>query len=175
MNIIKTSKELKAYRDALNNNGNTLAFVPTMGALHEGHLSLMKEGFKHADQVIVSIFVNPTQFAPNEDFDSLREQMKAWDDLGIVVKPHFATAYPGSMWFTQYRKEIMRQYEGQAKQRGLTDDLEAFILDLGDASRVSAVISKNFNKMILPNFGQISPKILVFQLVSHIKREKTKF
>ena len=86
---------------------------------------------------------------PNEDFDSLREQMKAWDDLGIVVKPHFATAYPGSMWFTQYRKEIMRQYEGQAKQRGLTDDLEAFILDLGDASRVSAVISKNFNAVEL--------------------------
>ena len=86
---------------------------------------------------------------PNEDFDSIKAQMKAWDDLGIVVKPHFATAYPGSMWFMQYRDKIVKQYEGQAKKKGLTDDLEAFIMDLGDASRVSGVISKNFNAMEL--------------------------
>ena len=86
---------------------------------------------------------------PNEDFDSLREQMKAWDDLGIVVKPHFATPYPGSLWFTEYRKEILDQYKGQGKKLGLKDDLEAYVIDLGDASRVSAVISKNFNAVEL--------------------------
>ena len=80
---------------------------------------------------------------PNEDFDSLRMQMKAWDDLGVMVKPHFATPYPGSEWFTVYRKKIEEQYRGQGKKLGLHDDLEAFVLDLGDASRVSAVISKN--------------------------------
>ena len=47
---------------------------------------------------------------PTEDFDSLRMQMKAWDDLGIVTKPHFATPYPGSLWFTEYRNEILDQY-----------------------------------------------------------------
>ena len=83
---------------------------------------------------------------PTEDFDSLRMQMKGWDDLGVMVKPHFATAYPGSEWFTIYRKEIENQYKGQAKKLGLHDDLEAYILDLGDASRVSATISKNFKK-----------------------------
>ena len=76
-------------------------------------------------------------------------QMKAWDDLGIVTKPHFATAYPGSLWFTEYRDEILSQYKGQGKKLGLHDDLEAYIYDLGDASRVSGVISKNFNAVEL--------------------------
>ena len=77
---------------------------------------------------------------PNEDFKSLRENMEAWKQLGIVVKPHFATPYPGSEWFTVNRTAIMKQYEG---------NLESFILDLGDASKISATISKNFNAVEL--------------------------
>ena len=86
---------------------------------------------------------------PTEDFESLKMQMKAWDDLGVMVKPHFATPYPGSEWFTVYRKQVEEQYKGHGKRLGLHDDLEAFILDLGDASRLSAVISKNFNAIEL--------------------------
>ena len=77
---------------------------------------------------------------PSEDFDSLRDDMEAWKKLGIVVKPFFATPYPGSEWFTVYRKSIEDQYGG---------DLEKFILDLGDATRVTAVISQNFNAVEL--------------------------
>ena len=77
---------------------------------------------------------------PIEDFKSIRENMKAWDELGIVVKPHFATPYPGSEWFTVYRKRIEEQYKG---------NLESFILDLGDATKISAVISHNFNAVEL--------------------------
>lgn len=73
---------------------------------------------------------------PNDDFQSARDNMAAWKKLGIVVKPHFATPYPGSEWFTVYRDEIEAQYDG---------DLETFLLDLGDASSISAVISRNFN------------------------------
>lgn len=77
---------------------------------------------------------------PNEDFESIRANMKAWEKLGIIVKPHFATPYPGSEWFTVYRRSIEDQYGG---------DLEAFVLDLGDASKISAVISHNFNAVEL--------------------------
>lgn len=77
---------------------------------------------------------------PAEDFESIRQNMEAWKTLGIMVKPFFATPYPGSEWFTVYRKSIEEQYQG---------DLEAFILDLGDATSISAVISHNFNAVEL--------------------------
>lgn len=77
---------------------------------------------------------------PNDDFESLRLNMKAWQELGIVVKPFFATAYPGSEWFNVYRKRIIDQYGG---------DLEKFILDLGDATKITGVISENFSAVEL--------------------------
>lgn len=77
---------------------------------------------------------------PNEDFKAIYDNMDAWKKLGIVVKPFFATPYPGSEWFTVYRKKIEQQYDG---------DLEKYILDLGDATRITAIISHNFNAVEL--------------------------
>lgn len=77
---------------------------------------------------------------PNEDFKSIYENMDAWKRLGIVVRPFYATPYPGSEWFTVYRDWIMEQYDG---------DLERFLLDLGDATKITAVISHNFNAVEL--------------------------
>jgi len=68
MKIINTVKDMQKHADQIRNSGKTIAFVPTMGFLHEGHLSLIKDGKKRADEVVVSIFVNPTQFGPGEDF-----------------------------------------------------------------------------------------------------------
>ncbi|MBX9843671.1 MAG: radical SAM protein [Xanthobacteraceae bacterium] len=77
---------------------------------------------------------------PNEDFQSIRENMEAWKRLGIVVKPFYATPYPGSEWFSVYRKQIEAQYD---------NNLEQYLLDLGDATRITAVISRNFNAVEL--------------------------
>lgn len=77
---------------------------------------------------------------PNEDFESLYQNMDAWKKLGIVVKPFFATPYPGSEWFAVYRKSIEEQYQG---------DLEAYILDLGDATKITGLISHNFDAVEL--------------------------
>jgi len=68
--IVRTTKELRAIVKDWRRDGLTVALVPTMGALHAGHLSLAEAGLKQCDRVVMSIFVNPAQFAPGEDLDS---------------------------------------------------------------------------------------------------------
>lgn len=90
---------LSSYKD------KKIALVPTMGYLHEGHMALIKEAKKHADIVAVSIFVNPLQFGPDEDYDSYPRDLKR--DLGIcedqgadiVFHPEVSEMYPGEMEF----------------------------------------------------------------------------
>ena len=68
MKVIKSVKKMQSFSESLRGQGKRIALVPTMGYFHEGHLSLMKEAKKTADCVVVSIYVNPTQFGPQEDF-----------------------------------------------------------------------------------------------------------
>jgi pantoate--beta-alanine ligase len=69
MKIIHDIDDMQQYCEDTRRNGKTIGFVPTMGALHEGHLALVDEARTRSDVVVVSIFINPTQFGPGEDFE----------------------------------------------------------------------------------------------------------
>ncbi|MBP5994952.1 MAG: pantoate--beta-alanine ligase [Crocinitomicaceae bacterium] len=98
--VIHTAKELHQFRQKLNENSQTLGFVPTMGALHDGHLSLIKKSADENDYTLISIFVNPKQFNNSEDLKQYPRTLEA--DLTllegltncVVFAPDEAELYP---------------------------------------------------------------------------------
>ncbi|MHC4440438.1 MAG: pantoate--beta-alanine ligase [Planctomycetota bacterium] len=84
MEVAKTIQEVRNRVNAARNEGNKIGLVPTMGALHVGHISLIEAAVKDCDFVVVSIFVNPTQFCPGEDFEKYPRPLEA--DLEICKK-----------------------------------------------------------------------------------------
>jgi pantoate--beta-alanine ligase len=98
--IVRTVLALRRALDGFRARKATTALVPTMGALHDGHVSLVRLAKRRATKVIVSIFVNPTQFAPSEDFGSYPRTWKAdvarltAEDVDLIWNPDVKTMYP---------------------------------------------------------------------------------
>ena len=89
--VARTDDDIRNWVKNKKMQGLKVGFVPTMGALHDGHLSLVKTALAHCDTVVASIFVNPTQFAPHEDFDSYPRAEDS--DLEKLAKAGCALAY----------------------------------------------------------------------------------
>ncbi|MCL2087183.1 MAG: pantoate--beta-alanine ligase [Oscillospiraceae bacterium] len=100
MEIINKIKPTRERLKQWENDGFTIGFVPTMGALHEGHLSLIQRSLKDNDKTVVSIFINPSQFAPGEDFKSYPRTLKAdillceKAGVSLVFNPSADEIYP---------------------------------------------------------------------------------
>ena len=93
MKILRTVKEIQAYARDMKAAGKTIGLVPTMGALHEGHLMLMRAAREKCDIVIASVFVNPTQFGPNEDYAAYPRRFEA-DCEKLATVPVDAVFHP---------------------------------------------------------------------------------
>ncbi|MFW2501961.1 pantoate--beta-alanine ligase [Clostridium diolis] len=98
--LVKEIKELRSLIKAWKREGLSVGYVPTMGALHEGHESLIKRAVEENDKVVVSVFVNPTQFGPNEDFDSYPRNINK--DLELCINAGAAIVFnpePSEMYY----------------------------------------------------------------------------
>jgi len=129
VNIVLTVDEISDISKKLKQSNKKIGFVPTMGFLHEGHLSLIKKSREHCDVTIVSIFVNPTQFAPTEDLykyprDLERDKMLL-DKEGVdfVFIPSKEEIYPYNFQTYVDVEDITKKYEGEFRPehfRGVT-------------------------------------------------------
>ena len=130
MKLCKTVAELREEIMLAKAAGKTIGLVPTMGALHEGHASLIKAAAMENELVVVSVFVNPTQFGPNEDLDAyprtLEADCKLAEDMGadIVFAPSPAEMYPSEdMTWVEVTGDITKVLCGRTRPihfRGVT-------------------------------------------------------
>ena len=96
--------------------GQRIAFVPTMGNLHAGHIKLVTEGLRHADRVVSSVFVNPTQFGPGEDFDNYPRTLPRDQEQLSAAGCHYLFAPPVE---EMYQRHLLG-LEARSLKNGMT-------------------------------------------------------
>ncbi len=134
MQILSTGLDVDLFLKTI--QGKTLALVPTMGALHDGHLALVRHAQMLADAVIVTIFVNPLQFGPAEDFDryprTLNQDLSALRPLGIaaVYAPEALDMYPDGVPLTRIHNPIMGSVLCGAHRLGHFDGVLTVVMKL---------------------------------------------
>ena len=121
MGIIRDPAKLRALMDKMRRKGLRIGLVPTMGYLHEGHISLIRAAREQSDVVVLSIFVNPTQFGPDEDLDKYPRDMEGDENIAMregvdyIFYPEPETMYgPGYQTYVTV-EELTRSFCGEAR------------------------------------------------------------
>ena len=164
MKIIRTARSMAAWSERLRLQGVTIGFVPTMGALHDGHRSLIRAARLRCDALVGSIFVNPAQFSPTEDFSTYprpiaRDRALCREEgVDVCFEPTTLTMYPEGFETTVTVPALARRWEGEARPHHFTG--------------VATVVTKLFG-MVQPHlalFGQkdYQQAALVRQLVDDL-------
>ena len=147
--VITTVSEMQSIAKEYKRHGQTIGFVPTMGALHEGHLKMMELSSEFNDITVVSIFVNPLQFGPNEDFDAYPRQinkdveMMEEIDVDYVFYPSVEEMYPDELGVTLKVGKLAHVLEGAQRP--------------GHFEGVVTVVHKLFN-IISPDYAYFGKK-----------------
>ena len=163
MLIIEHIQEMQQWSDTQRHRGERIVFVPTMGFLHDAHLSLVRDGKKRGDRVVVSIFVNPAQFSPNEDFAAYPRDFER--DRGLLEREHADILFHPSV-----REIYPEGYQTHVD----VDNLSALLCGAhrpGHFQGVATVVTKLFN-IVRPHvaiFGEKDYQQL--QLVRRLVRD----
>jgi len=159
MNVITSVSEMQSFSRSLKREGKTIAFVPTMGFLHEGHASLLREGRKQGDVLMLSIFVNPIQFGQNEDLDryprDLERDSRIARECGVdvIFMPDAADMYPAGFQTSIRVRELSLPLCGASRP--------------GHFDGVATVVTKLFN-IVMPDIALFGRKD--FQQLAVIRR-----
>ncbi len=164
MKIIRSPAAMTAWSEALRHEGVTIGFVPTMGALHEGHRTLIREARLRCDALVVSIFVNPTQFGPREDLTKYPRPIShdraicRQEGVDVCFEPTAEAMYPTGFQTTVTVQAIARRWEGEVRPHHFAG--------------VATVVTKLFG-IVRPHqalFGQkdFQQSVLVQQLVNDL-------
>ncbi|PWE00534.1 pantoate--beta-alanine ligase [Marinilabilia rubra] len=148
MELIKTSNELNQRLSAARGKGKSIGFVPTMGALHQGHLSLVEEAGRGCDLVVVSVFVNPTQFNDPKDLDRYPRDLDA--DMEMLAKS------PCELVFAPSVEEVYPKPDTRVFDFGQLEEVMEGKHRPGHFNGVAQVVSRLFD-MVKPDkafFGQ---------------------
>jgi len=137
MEVISSIKKMQKYSDSLRESGKIIGLVPTMGYLHEGHLSLIDNIRPHCDKIIVSVFVNPTQFGQGEDFDEYPRNIKR-DKTLLSERGADVIFYPSAKEI--YSKDFSTYVVTEKITEGLCGKYRP-----GHFKGVTTIVSKLFN------------------------------
>jgi pantoate--beta-alanine ligase len=149
MRIIRDIREMQAASRAARVQGSAIGFVPTMGALHEGHLSLVRRARSAANLVVVSIFVNPLQFGPAEDFSQYPRTLEAdclrleGEGVEIVFAPPNEQMYPAGATTVVHVEGLSDRLDGRSRP--------------GHFRGVSTVVAKLFH-IVQPDYAVFGQK-----------------
>lgn len=119
--VVERIKDMNSIVSQFKSQGKTIGLVPTMGALHDGHLKMMKQSIEENDITAVSIFVNPLQFGPNEDFDDyprpFESDVEKLKQIGVdyVFHPTVEEMYPGELEMTITVGRLAQVLEGKKR------------------------------------------------------------
>ena len=156
MQIITSAESLAPVVSNARQHGKSVSFVPTMGALHDGHMSLVRIAHEQSDFVVVSIFVNPLQFGANEDFEeyprTLQEDAEKLSaaNVDVLFAPDVKDVYPHGNQITQHAGSVGETFEGKIRP-GHFDGMLTVVARLFDLVRpdISVFGNKDAQQLFL--------------------------